>query len=50
MGSKKQPGFMRAQKRGIQIIRVIAIVQKFNFYLKKNSLLVFIWNWKSFLQ
>jgi hypothetical protein len=38
MGSEMQPGVMRAQKRQIQISR------------KKKNSVVFIWNWKSFLQ
>jgi hypothetical protein len=38
---------IRAQKREIQIIRVAKILY---LVLKKLLLVVFIWNWKSFLQ
>jgi hypothetical protein len=46
MGCEMQPGpgVMRAQKREIQISRVTKIL----YLVYKN--LVFIWNWKSFLQ
>jgi hypothetical protein len=47
MGSEMQPGVMSAQKREIQIRRA---KKSYIFSIKKLLSVVFIWNWKSFLQ
>jgi hypothetical protein len=48
MGSEMQPGVMRAQKREIQTSP--SCKKNLIFSVKKLLSVVFIWNWKSFLQ